>query len=347
MQNLKRYKIQWLVASGLLLAASCAPLASAQTLGIEPVQYVVSPQTPGPGEQVTIEAQGVGSFLGDATVTWQENGATVLSGVGARDFSFTAGALGVPTRVHVEIDSSSQGTFTHDFTIVPSAVELVWEADTTVPPFYQGKALYSAGSQLKVVAFPSVFSGGARIAAGALSYQWTVDGTPAAAQSGLGASSITFQGNQLNAQEDVSVDVYYGGAELGSAEVLIPAQSPELVLYADDPLRGVLWDEALPAEAALTGQELTVAAVPYFFSNASSRAGALVYDWTLNGADTSGPGSAQGMLTLRQTGSGTGAAQLGVSLQNNDTDKLVQAASAALTLVFGQTAASIGSLFGL
>jgi len=344
MQNLKRLNsFKWLAAGGLLVAAS---LAHAQSLGVDPVQYIVSPQFPGPNQQVAIEAQGVGSFIGDATITWTKNGATALSGVGARNFTFMTGGLGSQTQVHVEIDSPTQGTLTHDFTFSPSAVDLVWEADTTVPPFYRGKALYSAGSTLKIVAFPSVVVGGKNVSASSLSYQWSVDGNPLTDQSGLGATSITFQGSQLQTSEDVSVDVYLGGAQVGYGEVSIPAQNPALVLYADDPLRGVLWDEALPSALSLTQNELTVAAVPYFFSNASARASTLAYTWTLNGQDTSGPNSAQGILTLRQTGSGTGAAQLGVSVQNNDIDKLVQAAQTALTLVFGQTSSG-GSLFGL
>lgn len=332
-----------MLMSGALILPACA---YAQTLGIDPVQYVVSPEVPGPNEQVTIEAQGVGSFIGDANITWKLNGSTALSGTGARDFTFTTGALGSQTKVHVEINSPSQGTFTHDFTFVPSTVNLVWEADTTVPPFYAGKALYSAGSMLKVVAFPTVVVSGTHVSAASLSYQWSVNGTPLTAQSGLGKNALSFQGDQLQAQEDVAVEVYLGASKVGYGEAVIPAQGPEILLYDADPLRGVLWDEALPSAISLTGSELTIAAVPYFFSNQSARAGALSYGWTLNGADTTGPSAAQGLLTLRQTGAGTGAAQLGVSVQNNQTDKLVQAATAALTLVFGQTSSG-GSLFGL
>ena len=87
-------------------------------------------------------------------------------------------------------------------------------------------------------------------------------------------------------------------------------------------------------------------AVPYFFSNSSLANGALTYAWTLNGNDATGPNSAAGELKLHQTGSGSGSATIGVSLENNDTDKLVQAANAALQIVFG-TQSSGGGLFGL
>ncbi|HWB33833.1 MAG TPA: hypothetical protein VG753_00715, partial [Candidatus Paceibacterota bacterium] len=57
-----------------------APFALAQVSGsaaVDPIRFVVTPEVPAPNQQVTIEAQGVGTFLGDASITWQENGKTV------------------------------------------------------------------------------------------------------------------------------------------------------------------------------------------------------------------------------------------------------------------------------
>lgn len=321
--------------------------AHAQSVGDvpAPVQYTVSPQLPGPDQTVEIQAQGVGSFLGDANIIWSENGRVVQSGVGSHTFSFTTGGLGTQTKIHVEIDSSTEGTLTQDFTIIPSLVDLVWEADTTAPPLYAGKPLYSGGSTIKVVAFPTVIAGGAQVPSSDLSFQWSHDDVPVPDQSGAGDATFTFAGSQLQPSEDVSVDVYYGANEVGTADITIPATSPMLLLYDKDPLRGLLTDEALPSALSMNAPELTIQAVPYFFSNSSAQNGALTYAWTLNGSDTTGPDSAQGILTLWQTGSGEGAATLGVSLQNTDSDKLVQAATAAAQIVFGQSSGS--SLFGL
>jgi hypothetical protein len=322
--------------------------AHAQTSGVvpAPIQYVVSPETPGPNTQVTIEAQGVGTFVGDSTIIWSQNGKVVSQGVGQRDFTFTTGPIGSATQIHVEIDSSTQGTLTNSWTFIPSSINLVWEADTTVPPLYKGKALYSGGSNVKVVAFPSLAVNGSSFSISSLSFQWTLDGDPLPDQSGLGQNSLTFTGSQLQKEEDVSVDVYYGATKVGTGSVVIPATDPELVLYDKDPLRGIIFDSALPAGISLNSNELTVQAVPYYFANSSLANGALTYAWTLDGNDTTGPNAAEGELTLRQTGSGSGSAQLGVSLQNNDTDKLVQAANAALQIVFGTQSSSSG-LFGL
>jgi len=320
--------------------------AYAQTLP-PPIQYVVTPEAPGPNQQVTIEAQGVGSFLGSAELTWTRDGKVVLDGIGERTYTFTTGPLGQKTTVRVSIDSS-QGAFAQTFVFNPSLINLVWEADTTVPPLYKSKALYSAGSDYKVVALPSVYSGGARVSPSALSFQWSRAGDALPDKSGLGRYTLALTGDQLQASEDIGVDVYYGNTLAGRRGISVPVSAPRIVLYPRDALRGALYDAAIPAAISLIGKEITVQAEPYYFSNKAKTTGALPYSWTLNGADTSGPDSSRGILTLRQTGTGVGAATVGVSIQNSIADQFVQNASASLQLVFGaQTGNSLLNFFGL
>lgn len=335
-RQLKYLAYALLLVSPALAYAQFAP---------EPVQYVVTPEVPGPNQQVTIDVQGVGNFVGDATFAWQQDGKTVESGVGQRTYSFTTGALGSATSIHVSIQSPSSGSFSKDFVFRPSAVNLVWEADTSAPPLYEGKPLYSAGSALKIVAFPLIVINGSRAAAQSLSFQWSVNDQPLTAQSGLGRSSITIPGDQLQPEEDISVDVALGSNIVARGSVSVPATQPELLLYERDALRGVLYDEALPQGISLTSKEITIAAQPYYFSKSALAAGLLQYSWQLDGSDISGPDSARGILTLRQTGSGNGSAMLSATLQNTNDNQLVQAAQAALNILFGQGSGS--SLFGL
>ena len=326
-------------------------IVHAQTLGssgVDPVQFIINPDIPGPNQQTTIEVQGVGTFLGDANITWQENGKTVSAGVGLKTFTFTTGDIGVTTRIHVIINSSIQGTITRDFAFTPTRINLVWEAKTSVPPMYLGKALYSAGSAVTVTAFPQVVVAGKTVSANNLSFQWSLNDTPNTEQSGTGHNVFSFQGSQLNNGEQVSVDVYFGSAHVGQASMFIPAVDPEVLFYDKDPLRGVVYDQAFPSTISLAGQEITVQAVPYYFANESLASGETSYAWQLNGSDTSGPDSANGILTLRQSGSGAGQANLSVQVQDADPTQFVQVAQAVLTIIFGgQASASNSSAFGL
>ncbi len=327
------------------LLAACA--ARAQALP-DPVQYVVAPEVPGPNQAVTIEAQGTGAFIGDAAIVWQKNGTTVLSGVGERTYTFTTGGLGSLTQIKVSITSKTNGSFSKSFVFRPSAINLVWEADTSAPPLYLGKPRYSGGSPLKVVAFPTVIINGARVAAASLSYQWSRQGDFVPEVSGLGRSTYSFAGDQLQKEEDIGVDVYFGQTLVGRGSVAIPAEDPQVLLYERDSLRGVLYDAALPQAISLNSKELTVVAEPISFARSSLTNGALAYAWLLNGNEITGPDSARGILTLRQTGSGAGSANLDVSLQNNADDQLVQAAERLITILFGQPGTETSSsLFGL
>ena len=311
-----------------------------------PLQYIVAPETPGAYEKVIISVQGVGSFLGSADITWSLNGKVVKEGIGERDYTFTTGALGEKTTVRVNIDSS-QGFFAQTFTFNPSRINLLWEAYTTVPPMYRGKALYSAGSDYKIVALPTVYSGSSRVAASALSYQWFYKGDSVPEQSGLGRNTFSNTGDQLQAGEDISVEVYYGVNKVGRAELFLATRDPLLVFYQRDALRGVLYDTAMPSAISLAGKEITLQAEPYYFSVASKKAGLIPFVWTLNDTETTGPDSARGILTLRQTGSGEGRATVGVSMQNGNADQLIQTASAALQIVFGAQSNGLFNFIGL
>ncbi len=328
----------------ILLFAAPA-LAGAQFLP-EPVQYVISPEVPGPNQAVTIEAQGIGAFLGDATITWTVGGKVVQSGVGLRTYTFVTGGVGSVTSIRVEIKSSSNGSFSKDFVFRPSTINLVWEANTSAPPLYGGKPLYSAGSPLKVVAFPTVVINGSRVAPQSLSFQWTRQDQAMPAQSGLGRNTLSFDGDQLQPQEEIGLKVYFGQNLVAQGGVIVPVSEPQLALYQRDSLRGVLYDTALPRGIMLNDKEITIVAQPYFFSTPSLAAGALEYAWTLDGDDTTGPDAARGVLTLRQTGSGEGQANLAATLQNTNVDQLIQSAQTMMQIVFG--AQNTGaSLFGL
>lgn len=349
MQKPRNYKLLafslQLLAGGVFLL----PLdAHAQTVP-DPVQYIVASETPGPQELVIIEAQGVGSFLGNATLTWSQDGKVAEQGVGKRVFKFTTGPLGSNTRIRVSIQSDTAGSFSKDFSFTPALVNLVWEADTSVPPFYRGKALYSAGSPLKIVAFPTVFNGASQVAPQALSYQWYRAGDLVPESSGLGRNTFSIDGDQLHAQEAIAVDLYYGSRKAARGELLVPAVEPGIILYHRDALRGTRWEQALPAGGIqLQASEMTVQAEPFFFSNSSKKAGRISYLWTLNGEEISGPDSTRGLLTLRQSGTGAGSAMLEVKAQNNDTNAFIQQAAVALQIVFGQQEQSIfSSFFGL
>ena len=324
----------------LIFIFSIATPAFAQTASSAqpaPIEYSVTPQNPGPNQSIEITATGVGSFLGNASITWSQGNKVLSSGTGDSSFTFTTGALGSESIITVTINSPSEGTFTHTFTISPSLTNLVWEANTSVPLFYKGLPLYSPGSTVTVVAFPEIVVNKFFISSKALSFQWSLHGTLVPEQSGLGKTTFAFQGDQLQSSEEVSVVEYYNGTQVGEGDITIPATSPQLLFYIRDPLRGELFDTGLVNSTPFQGTEMTLQAEPYYFATDAQGNNNLTYQWTVNGQDVSGPDSNKGILTLRQNGNNSsGAATVGLTIQNTNSDQILQSANTVLQLLFGQ-----------
>jgi hypothetical protein len=227
-------------------------------------------------------------------------------------------------------------------------VHLIWEADTTVPPWYRGKSLYSAGSSLTITAFPQIILRGASVSANNLTFEWKRNNTPLPQQSGKGKNVLRISGNQLLPGEDIGVDVLIGDALVGRGRLGVPAQNPEVILYVRDPLRGVLYDSALGGVVELNATEFTIKAEPFYFANRSFTDGSVPFEWKLNNKKTNGPETTEGVLTLRQTGGGAGRASLEVALQNNEADKYVQSAKTAIQILFGgATNSPFSNFFGI
>lgn len=328
-----RHILIWLA---LLAVAPVFVFAQTEIQPYEPdvIAYTMQPETPGPNQSVQLSIDGIGSFVGDAQISWTQDGKQLVSGVGVRTASVTTGPLGSKTVVHVSVRSASQGNFEHNFIIVPSLVNLIWEADTSVPPLFRGKPLFTGGSQVMVVAFPQVVVRGAFISSKALSYQWSLNGDKIPEQSGVGRNTFTFIGDQLKNSESVEVVIQYNGVSVGGGTVTIGVTDPQLVVYERDSLRGELLDTAMVGSNQLTAKEITLQAEPYYFSN-SKTVGAIRYTWTLNDDEVTGPDSSRGILTLRQTGSGSGIGNVSVTAQNTNSSQLVQSATATLQLLFG------------
>lgn len=342
---LRIFLIVFLISSAFFLSEE----ADAQSvLGASPVDFVVTPDAPAPGTSVTIQVRGVGDFLGESNITWRLNGGVAKSGIGERSFTFTTGGLGVKSTVSVTVESRAEGTITRTFTFNPAIVNMLWEADTSIPPWFKGKALYTAGSNIRVLALPQVVEGGKTVAASNLTFKWSRNGTPLTSQSGRGFVQVNFAGDQLKTEEAVSVDVYSGTTLVGKGSIVIPASNAQALLYERDPLRGMLYDQAVRGSYSLSKDEITLQVQPFFFSNASTKDGSITYDWTLNNQTITGPDSARGILTLRQSGAGVGSAAVGVELQNTDENKLFQSAQTAVKMLFGGVSQTgINSFFGL
>ena len=316
-----------------ILYAKSDTAAVAQSLSFnEPVLIQVSPESPRPGQTVTISLQSYTTDLNRADIQWRIDGKPLRSGIGVTHTTIQMGVFGTVARVSIAVKTSEGTSFSKEIVLRPTEVDIVWETKSYTPPWYKGKALAAAGSSVTVSAFARLLaSNGQTISPKELVYQWRQDGKTLGNLSGYGKSTITIPGPRFEATV-ISVTVSnYGNTVQGMGGVTIQPETPKVLVYEDNPLLGVRYEAAIQNSFSLTGSETRVSAQPYFFAVSNRNDPALEYQWEVNGEEVAS-GDTPSSLVLRP-GSGSGFAKIAVGVQH--TRVLLQRAGVEFLAQFG------------
>jgi len=303
----------------LLIMSLCFVLfvgiANAQLAPPSQISLVASPKHPSPGEEVRVQASFYLSDLDRAVFEWFINGSSKKTGVGEKTLTVVAPPLGTPLRIRVDA-LTEDGRFLSKNLVIRSAdVDLLWEAETSAPPFYRGKTLPSSGSMLRVVAFPNFLTDQkTQIPARELFYDWSVGGKKMLAESGFGKNYIVAPTKPLATRTDVSVTVTSSDSTLeATKKIIIPSVEPEVVLYEEKPLLGVLYEKAVEGTFMLLGNEATLKAEGYHFA---VRHDNTTYAWNLNGKKTA-QGGPHFVLVKNDDGT-SGTARIDMTVEHAD-----------------------------
>ena len=222
-----------------------------------------------------------------------------------------ASAQGIPgldASLQSAADTSAQSS------IPASPVDLLFDANSYVPPFYLGRALPSPGSVLRLHAIPHLTP---HVPDSDITYTWRRDGAVVGAISGKGKSSVSIAGPTLFAADTISVDaVSADGTSYGSASVVIPSIDPQLTLYEDHPLFGIEYYNALLGQSSIPDLEMTFAAVPYFAAVSGPSDPSLNYAWIVNGASVAASATSSNEITINADNS-SGVAAIAASLTSS------------------------------
>ena len=248
----------------------------------------VQPESPGAYEQVTISIDSISLDIGRSRISWFLDGVSQKGGIGEKDFSFTTKAIGKASTVRVLVSAPDEPQITRTISITPQGVDILWNALTYVPPFYTGKALPSADGLILITAFPEIKNSfGADIAPNNLIYEWRQDGFAVAGGSGVGKKNTVVRGRVTAGIETViSVAVSSPDRSARAENTLrIQTKEPVAIFYEKHPLQGIIYERALIQPVALSGEELTLRAEPFFFSWEDIISQRLSFEWSLNDAD--------------------------------------------------------------
>ncbi len=236
----------------------------------------MDPEAPSPGEEVTISLESFLYNLDTQNITWYINSKQVKEGIGATTLQVTAPGEGASA----EVSAQAGNLPIVSVTLHPIFIDLLWEAQTITPPWYKGRALPTDGSYIKAVAKLNPNNNVPK----PLQFKW-YKGTKLIKQSAQADANILItKAPQTYRSYILSVDVSDAkGNLLGRAGSNIQLTNPELILYRNNPLLGVLYNTALQASSILDIQESepSFTAVPFYLTLPSEEQ--LKYTWNIPG----------------------------------------------------------------
>jgi hypothetical protein len=306
------------------------------------VTIAIAPLSPAPGDTVSLTVESPLIDTNDSTITWYDNGTIVAQGLGETTASIVVGALGHTSSVRVVVSAPDGSTASTNVSIIPSEVDLLVDSDSYVPPFYLGRALPSAGTNIRLQAIAHLKRpNGTFISSSDITYIWKQEGRAVGTVSGRGKSSATLPAATLYGTSNIEVDVKSSDGLLsGSASVSIPAITPILSLYEDNPLLGFMYYNALGSQTAVSDNEMTFAAVPYFAQIQSPNDPRLTYEWKVNGSTVVASANDPSEVTLNGSGSGVQAA---VDLNLTHSTNIFMSVNGTWNIILGSRASgSIG-----
>lgn len=160
--------------------------AQSDSLSTTPINIEVLPENPNPNEPVKITVNSFSTDINSASITWIVNGKISKTGIGEKVFILTVGDTGTNTKLDIVVKTKEGETVNNTLNFSPVAVDLVWQSESFVPPFYRGKAMYSHQNNVTMIAIPHIVSGGKEINPKNLVYSWSKDDRVIESDSGYG-----------------------------------------------------------------------------------------------------------------------------------------------------------------
>jgi hypothetical protein len=251
------------------------------------------------------------SNLDTATISWFVNNRKITSGTGRRTFSTQLGDVGLKTIVKVIVVTQEGNTITQVMPFSSVSVDLLWEAQSYVPPFYSGKALFSTQEYVRVVAVPHLNRSSSSLSPTNLIYTWTKDGRVLGSASGFGRNVLELDASQTFRSTDIGVTVTSKDTSINAQKTItLTPTIPSVLAYAASPALGTLYNTALLGNIALTTKELNIVAMPYFFNITSAAYPHALYSWRIN--NNLVENNRYNILTVRNEATSTGTTVVSV-----------------------------------
>ncbi len=268
-----------------------------------------------PDSSVNLTAISYSFDINGSFIVWRANGKVIAQGTGAKTATVAVGHAGQQTKMEVSATTPSGQTYHVEKILAPASIDMLWEAQTYVPPWYKGKPLLSSTSNVLVVAMPDFKTVNQKtIPASDLVYAWKLNYQNFPSSSGYGKNSFLVQMPQLGYEARVEVEVSTKDKSIiSSGAVTLVSDSVETILYENHPTQGTEYNNPITKTIKMAGQELGIKVEPFFF--ALKDFGKIVYAWQTNGQPIGDSAKLNNKVFTREAGQ-KGVSSLSVAAQN-------------------------------
>ena len=214
-----------------------APLAYAQSISSQlndQEAIVLSPEFPFPGEEVTATLNNYSSFLSGASIEWSVDGLVIPEANNFREVTFIAGEAGKEMKLQVTLKPDIGAARYVTTTIIPVYLDVIFEPQTHVPFFYEGRALPSIESTVNATALIDM----GELMNDDLVYHWRVNQTVLEQGPIRGRNKVSFEvprGKKSTVYIQVSRP---SGDILARRAMHLPSVYPEVYFYEENALYG-------------------------------------------------------------------------------------------------------------
>lgn len=316
----------------LIFALSSTVSAQIEVPSTTDINIELIPSSPKPNELVSASITSYSTDINSAKITWSVNGKTQKSGVGEKGFIFNSGDTGTTNIIYISVKTKEGELIERSLTVSPVSVDLIWQNDSFVPPFYKGKALYSHQNKITFIALPHIFDNGKEVSPKNLIYTWKKNGSVVDSASGYGKNTYTTEGSVISRTLNIEVNVTSPTTNAGGyAHTIVTPIEPSIVFYKKNPLYGIEFQTALSGAVNIkNSNEINILAVPFFFGVTDKKSIDLTYIWSINGSEISNTGSSNQVFRKKEGTEGNSF----ISLSIENSNKILQYASADFNLVF-------------
>jgi hypothetical protein len=279
------------------------------------------PEYPSPFEEVDLSLNDYGGSAYGATIEWYKNDTLIPGSTNQRNISVTVGGASSKTVVKAVLVKSDGGKTVLSKTFEPVFVDIVVEAETHVPGFYEGRALPSIGSNVYLTA---LLDNGTSMGENFV-YLWRVNQTVLEGGPLRGRNTISFIMPQ-DSYSIVSLQISKpDGTILAKRSTIVSGVAPQLHFYEVSALYGT--EVRSLSSFNMIGSSATLIAEPYYLDSRTFNAPNLI-EWTINNQDAVADTNPYS-ISLEKTGN-PGRARLEFRVQN--TTSFLQGANKSIDI---------------